>query len=920
MEERRVPLTLILGLGGTGQLVAKYTKAILQRELNAADFSEIPFVEILVLDTTEQMSAQNGPDTASLSAHEFSDLGGFNLQSVLSHREEYPEIAWFPRNRYLPGELTLGAGGIRHVGRLCYSIRRDGRLVYGRLAEKIRSLSSPQVEEREFLYFKDLIRPRLRSGLQVHIVGSCAGGTGGGMLLPAAYDVRDWVERITGKDPVMTGHLLLPEAFALSESRQVHFRRNAFSVLSEINHFYKTGRWEAEYRDEKQIVPMVPFNFLYLINSGRQDGSLQLREDLCREMARFIALMALGKEGESYRTSAINLWEGCLSQRDQFGEPMVFCSYGAGFRDLSRGALKDYFNQRLVDFLQDRRLPEAGEENELVLELRQNIVDRLEEESVRHVQSAMVELSSFHSVMGRRGMQDLPEINRDLNHHQDSLSRVRRDVEEVWRLDLERALKEEWEAYTKQVTKFYNRQGVSTDFLRAFLIEVSKCVQGLRDIRSQTSEEARIVESEAQFFEEIRRQERDDSESVQRVEVWSRADRVHLRMEHLKLERQELQSFVRDLEERLERRQTVGEKKDFGARLSLRASLSGSEAPSRHGGSFYRGSDVPSEVAEAMERALKRFAASLFLDPPSTKLVEACLALSNEVREEFQEESSAYFGQEGSLLPASIIRERLWEMESHVQVNWSIEGEQNNLERIRRIGCPKSSEIEPVIEPESDRSSTEGYGQVTLIKVDHGAPLHHLRWMKDYYADFVRFAFSNQRRRANDEWLSAEWPVGNPIPGPDAEAYELFGLAARLGFVVMGDDGRYKLQGLASGREGRILKGRAGAFQAFKALFEDDPDAAREKILLELRKRYKSREIPDVILGWTRDAFRLSGAHGENEKADSLGGDDARIAWNEATGLDRFLRLGKWGLAEASPRKMDGVPVRKLEEAEEVME
>ena len=64
MEERRVPLTLILGLGGTGQLVAKHVKAILQRELSVADFSEVPFVEILVLDTTEQMSANHGVDAA----------------------------------------------------------------------------------------------------------------------------------------------------------------------------------------------------------------------------------------------------------------------------------------------------------------------------------------------------------------------------------------------------------------------------------------------------------------------------------------------------------------------------------------------------------------------------------------------------------------------------------------------------------------------------------------------------------------------------------------------------------------------------------------------------------------------------------------------------------------------------------------
>ena len=46
------------------------------------------------------------------------------------------------------------------------------------------------------------------------------------------------------------------------------------------------------------------------------------------------------------------------------------------------------------------------------------------------------------------------------------------------------------------------------------------------------------------------------------------------------------------------------------------------------------------------------------------------------------------------------------------------EGEQDHVERIRRIGCPRNSEIEPIIEPESERCSTEGYGQVTMLKIN----------------------------------------------------------------------------------------------------------------------------------------------------------------------------------------------------------
>jgi hypothetical protein len=496
-------------------------------------------------------------------------------------------------------------------------------------------------------------------------------------------------------------------------------------------------------------------------------------------------------------------------------------------------------------------------------------------------------------------MVELPEINRDVNEHQEALNKLRRDRQDAWRTDLERGLRTEWEQYIAQLARYYNRQGVAPGFLRTFLAAAGKMIQELRELRTLSSEETKVLGNESEFFEEIRRQQRDDAETVHRVEVWSRSDRIHLREHHLKLERQELQAFLRDLQERLDRQTTLVSKKDFAVRLDLRMGQSGDLTDSRSAGGFYRMSDVPPEVAEAMERGLKRFASSLFLGPVNTKLVETCLALSNEVREEFQEDSSSYFGQQGSLMPATIIRERLSEMDSQVQVNWSLQGEQNNVERIRRIGCPKNSEIEPIVAPASDLCSTDGYGQVTMLKVDHGAPLHHLRWIGEYQDDFNRHAFLNQRRRASDEWLSPEWQVANPVPGPDSEVYEYFGLAVRLGFVDSMDNGQYTMRNLGNGTDMRVLKGRAGAFRAFRKLFQDSPRVVREKVLLELRTRYKNREIPVVLEQWAEEAFRVAGSHREDEEdVDSLGGEDAKIAWNEASGIDRFLRLGKWGLAD----------------------
>ena len=66
-------------------------------------------------------------------------------------------------------------------------------------------------------------------------------------------------------------------------------------------------------------------------------------------------------------------------------------------------------------------------------------------------------------------MIELPEINRDINQHQELLNRVRRDVQDTWRADLEKSLREEWDQYTAQINKYFNRQGVSPLFLKSFL-------------------------------------------------------------------------------------------------------------------------------------------------------------------------------------------------------------------------------------------------------------------------------------------------------------------------------------------------------------------------------------------------------------------------------------------------------------------
>ena len=103
---------------------------------------------------------------------------------------------------------------------------------------------------------------------------------------------------------------------------------------------------------------------------------------------------------------------------------------------------------------------------------------------------------------------------------------------------------------------------------------------------------------------------------------------------------------------------------------------------------------------------------------------------------------------------------------------------------------------------------------------------------------------------------------------------------------------RQALSGLPGVTTELLAKGRAGAFRAFKRLYGENSRAVRERVLLELRARYRNREIPEVLQGGLRDG-RLEHLQADPSLVDPL------LAWSIGFWLSVGATAGVIGCLEA---------------------
>ncbi len=228
--------TIFIGLGGIGTQCARWAMKWIKDKY---DNRIPPFVKVLGIDT----DAQRGSSPPKLDSNtQFVNISGFSANRLVQ-LADYPDINQVPmylrafRGRNLnPAQIHSGAHGVPITGRLCYAFRH--KIVAAALKRVVFELLHPALP----YYVKQKCGVDLETSgvIKIHIMSSVCGGTGAGILMDTAIDVRETLRRNMTIDPDICAHLVLPPVFGTTlDALKEQHQRNSYYILRQIDHLLK---------------------------------------------------------------------------------------------------------------------------------------------------------------------------------------------------------------------------------------------------------------------------------------------------------------------------------------------------------------------------------------------------------------------------------------------------------------------------------------------------------------------------------------------------------------------------------------------------------------------------------------------------------------------------------------------------------
>ncbi len=234
---------IAIGIGGQGSSIVNNILRTLKHKTGKAPKGE----EFLIIDT----------DQASANAcNEIEER-----KKIMLNRPD--KILMRNANKWLPDPYLTAAGAgcgqHRIYGRAMYNVHRERIFsAIGAAAAELRNRTGG----RDFLIF---------------MVCALGGGTGSSMLLDIAIDIRDWISKQFGADPVMFGMGILP-----SSKESVLPTGNAMGTLKELHALM--SHTEELIIDDKNY--SNPFKLFFLL--GRDLQGQNRDEELERAVTRFL--------------------------------------------------------------------------------------------------------------------------------------------------------------------------------------------------------------------------------------------------------------------------------------------------------------------------------------------------------------------------------------------------------------------------------------------------------------------------------------------------------------------------------------------------------------------------------------------------------------------------------------------------------
>jgi hypothetical protein len=319
--------TVLLGLGGTGHdLLLQIKKRLFER------FGTVPpCISLLSIDGADPdkpvLQASDGRAVELDPMTERFLIQVASSENLIGDTNEH--IAqWWPLNTPVSA-ITAGATQIRPRGRLGF---------FAKYTEIIRALENVISKVTNAGNLKELDDKRIslsdRLGIDVYILSSLAGGTGSGMLLDVAFNIRRLCDATTN----ITGVLVLPRVF--NRDPGIRQKPNAYAALKEIEFFMKIRQGQSftiDYGGDSSIqVTKPPFDLAFLVDSINEQGKSISRDDLFSVVGEGIYLLIASQVGSKSSNSMDNI-KGKLSGIGTIrARSAAYCSFGVASLNTDR--------------------------------------------------------------------------------------------------------------------------------------------------------------------------------------------------------------------------------------------------------------------------------------------------------------------------------------------------------------------------------------------------------------------------------------------------------------------------------------------------------------------------------------------------------------------------------------------------------
>lgn len=330
--------TLIVGLGGVGSDITK--RVCLQTSEEKK--KRVKFVAIDTDVNDLERLRKEAPQVQTIQTSAPYTVGEY------LHNNTVARDTWFPTHHILATKTpTEGAGQVRAISRLAFdtALREGCMRPLEKAIEELYTLNGESVQQ----------------ALRVIVVASLAGGTGSGVILPAAVYIKNFLEkRLRRSACVMRGFLLLPDVFFSGKSPEEinNLGCNGYAALRELDAFMRRSDTEKEsgsmFREMTLLMPdtatgeyvdykNAPFNFCFLFGAqNTADQDLRSFEEYKAQAANIVyaqAVSALSARSNSNEDNTI----------------LTLCSGNGHNRFCGAGSSRMYYPQKdVVRYLADQ--------------------------------------------------------------------------------------------------------------------------------------------------------------------------------------------------------------------------------------------------------------------------------------------------------------------------------------------------------------------------------------------------------------------------------------------------------------------------------------------------------------------------------------------------------------------------------------